>query len=162
MTSVKSRHQISVFYFFFVPISHHSFICLSSKVIRFRPDLYYVGIATEINNNILRNLNDSQLKALAAYINEKLWKPNRLAMQWKHSTITTIPKPGKTPGIENLRPISLTSRVRKVYERIITTRLQKHFEENMFPDDIICFRSPPKMPSCSSDTTSSITMTTTI
>lgn len=96
--------------------------------------------ADEITNSMLRNLNDAQMEALAKYIND-LWLADRLPLQWKHSTITTIPKPGKPLEIKNLRFISLTSCVGKIYERIITTRLQKYIEEHqLFPDCMIGFR----------------------
>lgn len=53
-----------------------------------------------------------------------------------------IPKPGKPPDIENLRPISLTSCVRKVLEHVLLNRWQRYLEENeLCPNTVIGFRA---------------------
>lgn len=52
-----------------------------------------------------------------------------------------IPKPGKPPDPENLRPISLTSCVGKVLEHVLLNRWQKYLERiEAFPHTIIGFR----------------------
>ncbi|XP_077541084.1 uncharacterized protein LOC144153308 [Haemaphysalis longicornis] len=52
-----------------------------------------------------------------------------------------IPKPGKSPHIENLRPISLTSCIGKIMERIILKRLQNHLDATQqMPDTMFGFR----------------------
>lgn len=51
-----------------------------------------------------------------------------------------IPKAGKPPAVESLCPISLTSCVGKLYERIIRTRLQNYIEDNFYPYTMVRFR----------------------
>ncbi|XP_077492279.1 uncharacterized protein LOC144103435 [Amblyomma americanum] len=43
--------------------------------------------------------------------------------EWKHAVVVMIPKPGKKLQIENLRLISLTSCLGKLYESIVTKRI---------------------------------------
>lgn len=58
-----------------------------------------------------------------------------------NAEIIAIPKPGKNPGIEALRLISLTSCLGKVYERIIIRRLQNNLEDNdHLPHTMVGFR----------------------
>lgn len=53
-----------------------------------------------------------------------------------------IPKPGKKLQIENLRPISLTSCLGKLFERVITNRVQDYLEDNdLFPHSMYGFRA---------------------
>ncbi|KAG0443132.1 hypothetical protein HPB47_015257 [Ixodes persulcatus] len=50
------------------------------------------------------------------------------------ATVVLIPKPGRPPGVVNLRPISLTSCVGKVAEHVIHNRISRHIEgKNLFP-----------------------------
>lgn len=49
-------------------------------------------------------------------------------MQLKTAEVRFNPKPGKSPHIDNLKLISLTSCIGKVLERIILKRLQQHLE----------------------------------
>ncbi|XP_077530679.1 uncharacterized protein LOC144142785 [Haemaphysalis longicornis] len=65
-----------------------------------------------ITNKALRNLNDGAITALTQYFNV-CWRAGRLPKQWKTAKTVLIPKPGKPPSKENLRPISLTSCVGK-------------------------------------------------
>lgn len=51
----------------------------------------------------------------------------KLPLDWKNATVTPIFKKGTRKKAENYRPISLTSQVCKVFERIIKTRLEAHF-----------------------------------
>ncbi|KAK8760885.1 hypothetical protein V5799_027845 [Amblyomma americanum] len=53
-----------------------------------------------------------------------------------------IPKPGKKLQIENLGPISLTSCLGKLYERIVKRRIQTHLEdEGWYPNTMFGFRA---------------------
>nr|XP_037276004.1 uncharacterized protein LOC119168713 [Rhipicephalus microplus] len=53
-----------------------------------------------------------------------------------------IPKPGKPPSIDNLRPISLTSCVGKVLEHVLLNRWQRYLEEsNIYPHTMLGFRA---------------------
>lgn len=52
-----------------------------------------------------------------------------------------IPKPGKPPHIENLRPIALTSCVGKVLEHVLANRWQEYLEQaELYPNTMIGFR----------------------
>lgn len=61
-----------------------------------------------VTNKAHKNLNDYAIEALTHYYN-KCWQEGRLPSQWKTAKTILIPKPGKPPSIEHLRPISLTS-----------------------------------------------------
>ncbi|XP_072143706.1 uncharacterized protein [Dermacentor andersoni] len=66
-----------------------------------------------VTNRALKNLNDVAIENLTAYFNT-CWGAGSLPRQWKAAKIILIPKPGKPPNIENLRPISLTSCVSRL------------------------------------------------
>ncbi|KAH8036102.1 hypothetical protein HPB51_017758 [Rhipicephalus microplus] len=64
------------------------------------------------------------------------WKEGRVPEQWKLARTILIPKPGKPPTSDNMRPISLTSCISKVAEHAILHRQERQA------------RSPRKMHSC--------------
>ncbi|XP_037565503.1 uncharacterized protein LOC119445258 [Dermacentor silvarum] len=98
--------------------------------------------ADKINNAMIRNLSKAQIRDLTKYLNDSLWEKNEIPSEWKHSEIIVIPKPGKKPAVEALRPISLTSCLGKLYERVVQTRLQHYIEDNdLFHPSMIGFRS---------------------
>lgn len=68
-----------------------------------------------ITYKLLNNLGDQALEILLQHFN-KFWATGKLPVQWKAAEVRFIPKPGKSPHIRNLRPISLTSRVGKIME----------------------------------------------
>ncbi|KAG0410786.1 hypothetical protein HPB47_012098 [Ixodes persulcatus] len=71
----------------------------------------------------LRNLPLDTMKELLKIYNA-IWMEGELPADWKRSTVIPITKPGKTPHtVANLRPISLTSNLCKVMERMVTARL---------------------------------------
>lgn len=89
---------------------------------------------------MIRNMNDEAITALTNFINDH-WVKGTIPQQWKHAVIIMIPKPGKKFTLDNLRPISLTSCLGKVFERLVNTRLQRHLEENnLMPDTMFGFR----------------------
>ncbi|XP_077564543.1 uncharacterized protein LOC144180007 [Haemaphysalis longicornis] len=93
-----------------------------------------------LHNRALRNLNDGAIAALTRYFN-KCWREGKLPKQWKTARTVLIPKPGKPPNIENLRPISLTSCVGKVMEHVMRNRWNRYLEEKgLYPDAMIGFR----------------------
>ncbi|KAK8768859.1 hypothetical protein V5799_014676 [Amblyomma americanum] len=97
--------------------------------------------ADRIRNSLIRNLSDGAIDQLTAYLN-KLWQEGTVPAEWKHAVVVMIPKPGKKLQVENLRPISLTSCLGKMYERIITKRIQSHLERNqLYPDSMYGFRA---------------------
>lgn len=81
-----------------------------------------------ITYRLLNNLSDRALETLLKHFNDS-WNEGRLPIQWKSAEVRFIPKPGKSPHIDNLRPISLTSCVGKIMERIILNRLQRHLDD---------------------------------
>jgi hypothetical protein len=49
---------------------------------------------------------------------------------WEEAKVITLQKPGKDPKfLQNLRPISLLSTTRKLFEKVILKLLQKHIED---------------------------------
>lgn len=91
---------------------------------------------------MLRNLSDVALQHLVDFFNEQVWRPDgRLPREWKEADIVLIPKPGKPRELNHLRPISLTSCMGKLFERVILTRLEAHIERNsLFPESMFGFR----------------------
>lgn len=63
--------------------------------------------------------------------------------QWKLSKVLPFPKPGKVPNKpENMRPISLLSKLSKLTEKIILLRLKSEVDEkNILQDEQFGFRS---------------------
>lgn len=60
---------------------------------------------------------------------------------WKEAEVRFALKARKSPHIDNLRPISLTSCVGKVIERMVLNRLQKHLDStDQMPDSMFGFR----------------------
>lgn len=93
-----------------------------------------------ITNKMLRNLDDDSISLLTEFIG-KVWETSQLPDQWKTANIILIPKPGKPPQLENLRPISLTSCVGKLLEHVIQTRLTCFMEQNnLWPHEMVGFR----------------------
>ena len=71
----------------------------------------------------LRNLDERHLPALLETLN-KVWRTAELPAVWKVSHVIPIPKPGKPhAALSSYRPISLTSCVGKLLERLVLRRL---------------------------------------
>ncbi|KAM7298532.1 hypothetical protein ISCGN_019126 [Ixodes scapularis] len=78
----------------------------------------------------LRNLPELHLQLLLDAINE-IWTTGNFPSSWRESLVMPIPKPGNPPNeLTNLRPISLTSKLCKLTERIVLERLMWHLERN--------------------------------
>lgn len=93
-----------------------------------------------IPNKALRNLNDGAIADLTRYYN-RCWLAGKLPQQWKTARTVLIPKPGKPPSIDNLRPISLTSCVGKILEHVLKNRWQRYLEsEGLYPETMLGFR----------------------
>lgn len=93
-----------------------------------------------ISNRLLRNLDDGSIELLTKEINEA-WAAGTVPDAWKEATVILIPKPGKTPAIDSLRPISLTSCVGKVAEHVIHNRISRYVEERqLLPPNMVGFR----------------------
>lgn len=94
-----------------------------------------------VTNQVLRYLDDPSIVFLTDKINES-WKSGVVPAEWKTACAVLIPKPGKAPNFENLRPISLTSCVGKVMERVVLNRLNGYREDNqVYTHNMIGFRA---------------------
>lgn len=115
--------------------------------------------ADKIQNALIRNLCDEAVDQLTTFLNGH-WAAGTVPEEWKHAEVVMIPKPGKKLQIENLRPISLTSCLGKLYERVVTRRLQSYMEdEDLYPHSMFGFEptSPPRTSSYNSKRKSSPT-----
>lgn len=84
----------------------------------------------DITYELLQNLPYTSIRLLTKLINQT-WTQGSIPPSWKHSIILPLLKNGKDPSQPNsYRPISLTSAICKLTEKIITTRLQWYLESN--------------------------------
>ena len=82
-----------------------------------------------VSYRMLRELPETYMEALLALF-RRCWEEGVIPDGWKHAIVTPIPKHGKSrKEIGNYRPISLTSHIGKIYERILKRRLN-HFCES--------------------------------
>lgn len=90
----------------------------------------------------LRNLDKSHHPALLEALN-KVWRTAELPDVWKVSHVIPIPKPGKPHALlSSYRPISLTSCVGKLLERLVLRRLTWQLGTNKtLPDQLSGFRA---------------------
>ncbi|KAM7284146.1 hypothetical protein ISCGN_001248 [Ixodes scapularis] len=89
---------------------------------------------------MLRNLSNEAITGITKYINE-CWRQGQLPRQWKTAKVVLIPKPGKKPQLDALRPISLTSCVGKIMEHVVLRRINDFMERNqLFPHTMVGFR----------------------
>ncbi|KAM7297198.1 hypothetical protein ISCGN_022351 [Ixodes scapularis] len=94
-----------------------------------------------VENRLLRNLDEESFSTLTQYLN-RIWDSAKIPAEWKHAEIVLISKPGKTPSLENLRPISLTSCLGKLLEHVVLNRLQPYLEKTgTFSYTMFGFRS---------------------
>jgi len=79
---------------------------------------------------LLKHLPKSALKKLLLFFND-LWKNEKIIPAWKTAIVLPFYKPGKDKhSPESYRPISLTSALCKINEKLITTRLIWFLETN--------------------------------
>ncbi|KAM7306823.1 hypothetical protein ISCGN_010482 [Ixodes scapularis] len=89
---------------------------------------------------MLRNLSNEAITGITKYINE-CWRQGQLPRQGKTAKVVLIPKPGKKPQLDALRPISLTSCVGKIMEHVVLRRINDFMERNqLFPHTMVGFR----------------------
>ena len=78
----------------------------------------------------LRQLQKESLKLLLKIYN-KLWTEGKFPDIWRQTTVIPIPKPGEdNSDPQNCRPISLTSCLCKIMERMLNDRLVLYLESN--------------------------------
>ena len=81
-----------------------------------------------VSYRMLRELPEPYMEALMALF-RRCWEGGVIPDGWKHAIVTPIPKQGKSrKEVGNYRPISLTSHIGQIYERIVKQRLN-HFCE---------------------------------
>jgi ribonuclease HI len=88
----------------------------------------------KVSYRMLRELPTS-FRELLLSLYQKCWEQGVTPAGWKHAIVTPIPKQGKPRReVNSYRPISLTSHIGKVYERIIKARLEYVCEkDNLIP-----------------------------
>ena len=95
----------------------------------------------EISYAMIKNMPKSSLSAILKLFNE-VWKSGVVPTTWKHSIVVPILKPNKESSqTASYRPISLTSTLCKLNERIVANRLSWFIESNrLFNRDQSGFR----------------------
>ena len=84
----------------------------------------------QISNEMLVHLSQTGKNILLATIN-CTWKTGKLPKSWKTAHVSPIPKKGKPKEkVSSYRPISLTSCISKLAERMINTRLYWWLEKS--------------------------------
>ena len=84
----------------------------------------------EITYEMLQKLPKTSNKALLDLFN-RIWSSGAYPKAWQHSIVVPILKQGKDPHFaKSYRPISLTSTVGKVREKLVSNRLSYHVEKN--------------------------------
>jgi hypothetical protein len=80
--------------------------------------------------NMFKHLSEKTLSILLLFIN-KIWFLQEIPKDWKHSIIIPIHKTGKNPSDPlSYRPISLTSNLNKIMEKMVNNRLQWYLEKH--------------------------------
>ena len=84
----------------------------------------------EVHNDMLRRLPHTALEVLLAVFN-RLWERGEFPAAWREAIVVPILKPGKS-GTDPLhyRPISLTSSLCKLMEKLVNVRLSWFLESN--------------------------------
>ncbi|KAM7307464.1 hypothetical protein ISCGN_011100 [Ixodes scapularis] len=87
------------------------------------------------------NLPDDAQEALVAWFNT-IWDSGDVPDGWKLATVVPLLKAGKPPGkAESYRPVSLTSCVSKVFERMVQARLRWYLDAHcLLPECMTGFR----------------------
>ncbi|MCB4773549.1 MAG: reverse transcriptase family protein, partial [Sulfurovum sp.] len=87
-----------------------------------------------VSYQMLREVPESFLKTLLGFF-QRCWDGGTIPAEWKHAVVVPIHKQGKArKEIASYRPISLTSHLGKVYERVIKRRLEYFCEtKKVFP-----------------------------
>ena len=92
----------------------------------------------EISYEILRRLPGQSLGVLLNLYNE-IWTTQSFPDSWSLATVIPIPKPGKDHSDpSNYRPISLTSCLCKLMEKMVNKRLMWFLEHNNSLSDLQC------------------------
>ena len=88
-----------------------------------------------ITNEMIKHLGPRAKQVLLKFIN-KTWEEGQLPSRWRTAIITPILKKGKDPSSpKSYRPISLTSCLGKLAEKMVNTRLYYWLEKNKVLDN---------------------------
>ena len=80
--------------------------------------------------DLIIHLNTKAKEYLLKFYNH-LWKKKLFPKAWRHAIVIPIPKPGKDPSsVNNYRPISLTSCLCKLMEKMVNSRLAWYLEKH--------------------------------
>ena len=91
-----------------------------------------------ITYEIIRRLPEECLAVLLNVFN-KIWTTQTFPDGWRSATVVPIPKPGKDhTDATNYRPISLTSCLCKLMEKMVNRRLVWYLEQNGCLSDLQC------------------------
>jgi hypothetical protein len=86
--------------------------------------------ADRLHNKMLSKLSDQNLQSLLFVLNY-MFRTGYIPEAWKHAVVTPILKPGKLPErTDSYRPISLTSCLAKIQEKMINNRLKWYLDKN--------------------------------
>ena len=84
----------------------------------------------KLHYSFFRQLPDSALTFMLCTFND-LWTQQVYPEEWKEAILIALPKPGKNKtDPSNYRPISLTSCLGKIFERMVSKRLVWYLENN--------------------------------
>ena len=91
------------------------------------------GVDT-VSYHMLREVPESSLKTVLGFF-QRCWEGGAVPSGWKHAVVVPIHKHGKPKKeLGSYRPISLTSQLGKVFERVIKHRLEYYCEsKKVFP-----------------------------
>lgn len=93
-----------------------------------------------VTNKLLRNLDDKAIQTVVKEVNE-VWENGLVPSDGKMAPVILISKPGRSPSLENLQPMSLTSCICKVMEHAVHNRISMYIEcKELFPYNVIGFR----------------------
>ena len=83
-----------------------------------------------ISYEMLQHLSKRSTKILLE-LYDRVWTEGKMPQDWRHSIVKPVLKSGKDPqAISSYRPISLTSTVGKIMEKLVTNRLTYYVEKN--------------------------------
>lgn len=110
-----------------------------------------------ITYQALRNLSYQSRSSLLERLNS-VWSSGVIPQEWKHALITPLLKRGKPSSeLSSYRPISLTSCVGKLLERLVLTRLQWFLDDTeALPPELAGFRSERCTADCIATLTSAL------
>ena len=84
----------------------------------------------KISFEMLKHLGAMTKSYILRYYNQ-LWENHLFPEAWRHAIVVPVPKPGKDPSDPtNYRPISLTSSLCKLMEKIVNNRLNWYLKKN--------------------------------